>query len=84
MVVDVVAVHAQVERISAKQRVLILLEVIRIHHDVVTVDDLDAAMTAVQSTGARFRSEPVAGPGGRQVLVDDPSGNPLELFEAGR
>jgi hypothetical protein len=37
---------------------------------------------ALQESGARFRSEPIEGPGGRQVLVDDPSGNPVELFEA--
>jgi catechol 2,3-dioxygenase-like lactoylglutathione lyase family enzyme len=50
---------------------------------VIDVDDLDAAMAALRPTGAAFRSEPVAGPGGRQVLVDDPAGNPIELFEAG-
>jgi predicted enzyme related to lactoylglutathione lyase len=46
------------------------------------VEDVDAAMQALRPTGARFRSEPVAGPGGRQVLAEDPSGNPIELFEA--
>jgi catechol 2,3-dioxygenase-like lactoylglutathione lyase family enzyme len=49
---------------------------------VIQVDDLDAAMAALKPTGARFRSDPIQGPGGRQVLVDDPSGNPLELFES--
>ncbi len=49
---------------------------------VIEVDDLDAAMAALRATGARFRSEPIAGPGGRQVLVEDPSGNPIELFAA--
>ena len=48
---------------------------------VLQVDDLDAAMASIRPTGARFRGEPVAGPGGRQVLIDDPSGNPIELFE---
>ena len=48
---------------------------------VIQVDDLDATMTALSSAGVHFRSEPIAGPGGRQVLVDDPSGNPIELFE---
>ncbi|MGL4575682.1 MAG: VOC family protein [Burkholderiaceae bacterium] len=48
---------------------------------VIQVDDLDASMAALKPTGAHFRSEPIKGPGGRQVLVDDPSGNPLELFE---
>src|SRR4051794_38624285 len=49
---------------------------------VIEVEDLDAAMSALWKTGARFRSEPVKGPGGRQVLLEDPSGNPIELFEA--
>jgi catechol 2,3-dioxygenase-like lactoylglutathione lyase family enzyme len=49
---------------------------------VIQVDDLSAAMGALRRTGARFRGEPVQGPGGRQVLVEDPSGNPVELFEA--
>lgn len=48
---------------------------------VIQVDDLDAALQALRPTGARFRSDPVAGPGGRQVLAEDPSGNPIELFE---
>lgn len=39
-------------------------------------------MRDLQAYGIRFRSEPVQGPGGRQVLVEDPSGNPVELFEA--
>jgi len=49
---------------------------------VIEVGDLDTAMRRLKDTGARFRSEPVTGPGGRQVLVDDPSGNPVELFES--
>lgn len=49
---------------------------------VIEVESLDEAISALRGTGARFRSEPVQGPGGRQVLVDDPSGNPIELFEA--
>jgi catechol 2,3-dioxygenase-like lactoylglutathione lyase family enzyme len=49
---------------------------------VIEVADLDTAMRRLKDTGARFRSEPVTGPGGRQVLVDDPSGNPVELFES--
>ena len=49
---------------------------------VLEVSNLAAAMSALQATGARFRSEPVEGPGGQQVLVEDPSGNPIELFEA--
>lgn len=49
---------------------------------VIEVTDLDAALAALRHTGAHSRSEPVAGPGGRQVLVEDPSGNPIELFQA--
>jgi catechol 2,3-dioxygenase-like lactoylglutathione lyase family enzyme len=48
---------------------------------VIEVDDLDATVAALRQAGARLRSEPIAGPGGRQVLVDDPSGNPIEVFE---
>ena len=40
-------------------------------------------MTKLEAVGARFRSKPIKGPGGRQVLVADPSGNPVEMFEAG-
>ena len=49
---------------------------------VIEVTDLEAAMAAIRPTGARFRSDPVTGPGGTQVVVDDPSGNPVELFRA--
>ncbi len=49
---------------------------------VIEVDDLDATIGRLRATGARFRNEPVDGPGGRQVLAEDPSGNPVELFEA--
>jgi catechol 2,3-dioxygenase-like lactoylglutathione lyase family enzyme len=51
---------------------------------VIEVDDIEAAMAAIRPTGARFRSDPVSGPGGKQVLIEDPSGNPIELFEARR
>lgn len=49
---------------------------------VIEVDDLDASVAALKATGATFRNQPISGPGGRQVLVEDPSGNPVELFEA--
>ncbi len=49
---------------------------------VIEVDDLESAMAPLRDAGAHFRSDPISGPGGRQVLVDDPSGNPIELFEA--
>ena len=49
---------------------------------VIEVPDIDAAIRELSAKGGRFRSEPIAGPGGRQVLCEDPSGNPVELFEA--
>jgi catechol 2,3-dioxygenase-like lactoylglutathione lyase family enzyme len=48
---------------------------------VVTTDDLDALIERLGASGARFRNEVVTGPGGRQILVEDPSGNVVELFE---
>jgi catechol 2,3-dioxygenase-like lactoylglutathione lyase family enzyme len=48
------------------------------------VDDLDATVAALRAAGASFRNETVAGVGGRQILVEDPSGNPVELFEPSR
>jgi catechol 2,3-dioxygenase-like lactoylglutathione lyase family enzyme len=48
---------------------------------VIEVQELDATMAKLEVTGARFRSPAIKGPGGRQVLVEDPSGNPIELFE---
>jgi len=49
---------------------------------VVQVDDLDSTIESLKEHGATFRNEPISGPGGRQVLVDDPSGNPVEVFES--
>jgi catechol 2,3-dioxygenase-like lactoylglutathione lyase family enzyme len=45
------------------------------------VDDLESKVAGLRERGARFRSEIIDGVGGRQVLVEDPSGNPVELFE---
>ena len=45
------------------------------------VGDLEATVDDLRRHGARFRNEIVAGVGGKQVLVEDPSGNPVELFE---
>lgn len=47
---------------------------------VLEVDDLDARVTALRAAGVRLRSDIVSGPGGRQLLIEDPSGNPVELF----
>ena len=48
------------------------------------VDDLDATAAALKAQGVAFRNDIVEGVGGRQVLVDDPSGNPVELFQPTR
>jgi glyoxylase I family protein len=45
------------------------------------VADLAAAIEALKKAGARFRNEVEAGPGGKQIQLLDPDGNPLELFE---
>ncbi len=49
---------------------------------VIEVKNLDDTIARLEAGRARFRSAPIKGPGGRQVLVEDPSGNPIELFEA--
>lgn len=49
---------------------------------VLETDDLASLVAKLTQFGAHFRSEIVAGPGGKQVLVNDPSGNPIELFES--
>jgi catechol 2,3-dioxygenase-like lactoylglutathione lyase family enzyme len=51
---------------------------------VLYVDDLDAAIAALGAAGAEFRNEVEAGPGGKQVQLEDPDGNPIELHEAPR
>lgn len=48
---------------------------------VITVDDIEAVVARLLSLGAEFRNEIFTGPGGRQVLCVDPSGNPVELFQ---
>lgn len=50
----------------------------RIH---LVVDDLDAELSRLTEAGVPMRSEPVSGPGGRQVLLADPAGNLVEVFE---
>jgi catechol 2,3-dioxygenase-like lactoylglutathione lyase family enzyme len=48
------------------------------------VDDVDGMAGRLRAAGVHFRNEVVDGVGGRQVLVDDPSGNPVELFQPTR
>ncbi len=47
----------------------------------IEVEDLAATVEKLRRAGARFRNEIVTGSGGKQVLLDDPSGNPIELFQ---
>jgi len=47
----------------------------------IEVDDLDATVARLRDAGAAFRNEIVEGVGGRQVIVEDPAGNPIELFQ---
>lgn len=47
----------------------------------VEVSDLDTSVATLRAAGVTFRNDVVDGVGGRQVLVEDPSGNPVELFE---
>ena len=51
---------------------------------VLYVDDLDASISALEKRSTHFRNDVESGPGGRQILVDDPDGNPIELHEAPR
>jgi len=48
---------------------------------VLTVDDLDATVARLRSEGVAFRNDMVVGPGGRQILCQDPAGNVVELFQ---
>ncbi|HWI71146.1 MAG TPA: VOC family protein [Baekduia sp.] len=50
----------------------------RIH---LIVEDLAAEVERLKAAGLTFRSEIISGPGGRQILTEDPSGNPIELFQ---
>ena len=46
----------------------------------IIVDDLEREVARLRAAGVRFRNEIVTGPGGRQTLLEDPAGNPVELF----
>ena len=48
---------------------------------VLEVDDLGALVTRLKQQGVGFRNDIVAGPGGQQILCEDPSGNVIELFQ---
>ena len=54
----------------------------RIHF---VVEDIEAEVARLRAAGVRFRNDIISGPGGKQIVLDDPSGNPIELFQpAGR
>jgi catechol 2,3-dioxygenase-like lactoylglutathione lyase family enzyme len=49
------------------------------------VEDIEAEVARLRTAGVRFRNDIISGPGGKQIVLDDPSGNPIELFQpAGR
>src|SRR3954463_15492088 len=50
----------------------------RIH---LIVDDIEHEVEGLRAGGLRFRNDIVPGPGGRQIVLDDPAGNPIELFQ---
>jgi catechol 2,3-dioxygenase-like lactoylglutathione lyase family enzyme len=50
----------------------------RIH---LLVDDIGAEVDRLRGAGVTFRNDIVSGPGGKQILLEDPSGNPVELFQ---
>ena len=47
----------------------------------IEIENLEATVASLKSAGARFRNEIVTGNGGKQILIEDPSGNPIELFQ---
>ena len=53
----------------------------RIHF---VVDDLAAEVDRLRRAGVHFRNDIISGPGGSQIVLDDPSGNPVELFQPAR
>jgi catechol 2,3-dioxygenase-like lactoylglutathione lyase family enzyme len=47
----------------------------------IEVEDLESMVKSLRRSGAHFRNEIVTGVGGKQILLEDPSGNPIELFQ---
>ncbi len=50
----------------------------------IDVDDLAAEVVRLRAAGQHFRNDIVSGPGGSEIILEDPSGNPVELFQAAR
>lgn len=48
---------------------------------VIEVDDIEAVIVSMKNNNVHFRNEIISGPGGKQILAEDPSGNPIEIFE---
>jgi catechol 2,3-dioxygenase-like lactoylglutathione lyase family enzyme len=47
----------------------------------IEVEDIEATVATLKAAGVRFRNDVVTGVGGKQILLEDPSGNPVELFQ---
>ena len=47
------------------------------------VDDIETIVASMKGAGISFRNEIISGPGGKQILAEDPSGNPIEIFQPG-
>ncbi len=50
----------------------------RIHF---VVEEIEAEVARLRAAGVRFRNDIISGPGGKQIVLEDPSGNPIELFQ---
>lgn len=48
---------------------------------VIEVEDIETLVASMKSAGVLFRNDILTGPGGRQILAEDPSGNPIEIFQ---
>jgi catechol 2,3-dioxygenase-like lactoylglutathione lyase family enzyme len=48
---------------------------------VIPVKDITATLAKLEEVGVKFRAKPIKGPGGQQALIEDPSGNPIEIFQ---
>ena len=49
---------------------------------VIEVEDIETLVASMKSAGILFRNQIITGPGGKQILAEDPSGNPIEIFES--
>ena len=48
---------------------------------VIEVENIESLVDSMKSAGISFRNEIISGPGGKQIVAEDPSGNPIEIFE---